>query len=89
MKYRRKEIIEAVQWTGANQSEIKALAGQFALFDHEDTNHDGKTFNSVLKVRTTDSIIPAKTGDYVVRGTKGDFFIIAQVEFESIYEVIA
>ena len=86
MKYRRKEIIEAVQWTGSNQSDIKALAGQFALFDHADTNHDGKTFNSVLKVRTTDSIVPAKTGDYVVRGAKGNFFISAQAEFEAIYE---
>ena len=86
MKFRRKETIEAVQWTGANLSEVKALAAQFVMFDYADTNHDGKTFDTVLKVKTRERIIPANIGDYVVRGEKGDFFITPKEEFESIYE---
>ena len=86
MKFRRKEIIEAVQWNGTNQNEVKALAAQFVMFDYADTNHDGKTFDPVLKVKTREKIIPAKIGDYVVRGKKGDFSLTAKKDFESIYE---
>ena len=86
MKYRRKEIIDALRWTGENQAEIKAFAGQFALFDYADTNHDGKTFDAVLKVKTREAIVPAAIGDYIVRGEKGDFFITRGAEFEALYE---
>ena len=86
MKYRRKEIVEAVQWNGSNQAEIKSFAGQFAMFDYADTNHDGKTFDAVLKVKTSEKILVAQIGDYIVRGAKGDFFIEKRTNFESVYE---
>ncbi len=41
MKYRRKEIIEALQWNGRNQAELKAFAGQFVMFDYADVDKDG------------------------------------------------
>ena len=88
MQYRRKEKVEALQWNGSNQAEIKALAGQFAMFDYADTNHDGKTFDAVLKVKTSEKIIPAQIGDYVVRGENGDFFISKKTDFESLYEPV-
>ncbi len=88
MQYRRKEKVEALQWNGSNQVEIKALAGQFAMFDYADTNHDGKTFDAVLKVKTSEKIVPAQIGDYVVRGEKGDFFISKKTDFESLYEPV-
>ncbi|MBQ9205752.1 MAG: hypothetical protein IJ158_03460 [Treponema sp.] len=85
MKYRRKEIIEAVQWNGKNQSEIKAFAGQFAMFDYADMDKDG-SLDALLKVKNTEKIENATTGDYVVRGKKGDFFIMKQKDFEELYE---
>ena len=85
MKYRRKEIIEAVQWNGKNQSEIKAFAGQFAMFDYADMDKDG-TLDPLLKVKTSEKIENAHCGDYIVRGNKGDFFIIKQADFEAVYE---
>ena len=88
MKYRRKETVEAVQWNGSNQAEIKAMAGQFAMFDYADTNRDGKTFDPVLKVKTAERIIAAEIGDYVVRGKKGDFYVGKKAEFEAAYEPI-
>ncbi|WP_294429654.1 hypothetical protein [uncultured Treponema sp.] len=85
MKYRRKEIIEAVQWNGKNQSEIKTFASQFAMFDYADMDKDG-TLDAVLKVKNAEKIEKANLGDYVVRGKKGDFYIIKQSDFEAIYE---
>ena len=86
MKFRRKGTVEAVQWNGSNQAEVKELAAQFALFDYADTNRDGKTFDAVLKVKTRERIVPAEIGDYVVRGEKGDFLLMRKDEFESVYE---
>ena len=85
MKYRRKETIEAVQWTGKNQAELKEFAKQFAMFDYADVTNDGK-LDHILKVKTAERIIVADVGDYVVRGEKGDFFVMKKDEFESIYE---
>ncbi len=85
MKYRRKETIEAVQWNGKNQAEIKEFAKQFAMFDYADVTNDGQ-LDHILKVKTSDKIIVAKYGDYVVRGDKGDFYVMGKTEFESLFE---
>lgn len=85
MKYRRKETIEAVQWNGKNQAELKEFAKQFAMFDYADVTNDGQ-LDHILKVKTAERIIVADVGDYVVRGKKGDFFVMKKGEFESIYE---
>lgn len=85
MKYRRKETIEAVQWNGKNQAELKEFAKQFAMFDYADVTNDGQ-LDHILKVKTAERIIIADVGDYVVRGEKGDFFVMKKDEFESIYE---
>lgn len=85
MKYRRKETIEAVQWNGKNQAELKEFAKQFAMFDYADVTNDGQ-LDHILKVKTAERIIVADVGDYVVRGEKGDFFVMKKDEFESIYE---
>lgn len=85
MKYRRKETIEAVQWNGKNQGELKEFAKQFAMFDYADVTNDGQ-LDHILKVKTAERIIVADVGDYVVRGEKGDFFVMKKGEFESIYE---
>ncbi len=85
MKYRRKETIEAVQWTGKNQAELKEFAKQFAMFDYADVTNDGK-LDHILKVKTAERIIVADVGDYVVRGEKGDFFVMKKDEFESLFE---
>ncbi len=87
MKYQRKEIIEALQWNGKNQTEVKAFAGQFAMFDYADMDKDG-ALDAVLKVKNSEKIEAAHAGDYIVRGKKGDFFIMKQAEFEALYEEV-
>lgn len=85
MKYRIKETIDAVQWNGKNQAELKAFAGQFVMFDYADIDKDG-TLDALLKVKDSEKIEHAHCGDYVIRGKKGDFFIMKKAEFESLYE---
>ncbi|BDC94985.1 hypothetical protein [Treponema saccharophilum] len=85
MKFRRKETVEAVQWTGKNQAEVKAFAGQFAMFDFADVTGDG-ALDPVLKVKSREKISAANAGDYIVRGPKGDFFIEKKADFERDWE---
>lgn len=85
MRYRRRGTVEAVRWTGANQTEVKAFAAQFAMFDYADTNGDG-AMNAVLKVKVRDRIVAAEEGDYVVRGERGDFLLVRGAEFERDWE---
>ena len=85
MKYRRKETVEALQWTGKNQTEVKAFAGQFVMFDYADVDKDG-VLDALLKVKDSEKIEHAHAGDYVVRGKQGDFFIMKQADFEALYE---
>ncbi|MBB5225146.1 hypothetical protein DYE50_00530 [Treponema ruminis] len=85
MKYRRKETVEALQWNGRNQAELKAFAGQFVMFDYADVDKDG-VLDALLKVKNAEKIEKAEPGDYIVRGKKGDFFIMKQAEFEALYE---
>ena len=87
MKFRRKETIEAVQWDGKNQAELKAFAGQFVMFDYADVDKDG-VLDALLKVKDSEKIEHAHAGDYVVRGKKGDFFIMNQKEFDALYEEV-
>ena len=88
MLYRRKGIVEAVQWNGKNHEEIKAFAKQFAMFDYADVTGDG-ALDYILKIKTAERIVPAKIGDYVVRGTKGDFSLQEKEEFESAFEPVS
>lgn len=85
MKYRRKETIEAVQWTGKNMDEIKSFAKQFAMFDYADVTKDGQ-LDHILKVKNAEKIIIASYGDYVVRNEKGDFDVMKKNDFEKIFE---
>ncbi len=85
MKYRRKETVDAIQWTGKNSTEIKAFALQFAMFDYADTDGDGK-IDAILKIKTSEKIVPAQIGDYIVRGKKGDFLLARKEDFERDWE---
>jgi len=85
MKFRRKETVEAVQWTGKNQAEVKAFAGQFAMFDFADVTGDG-ALDPVLKVKSREKISAANAGDYIVRGKDGVFIIAEKSAFERDWE---
>lgn len=67
MKFRKKPvIIEAVQWTGKNHSEIFSLFGDFG-------NHIFN-LNGTMTIKTLEGDHTALIGDWIIKGVKGEFY---------------
>lgn len=79
MKYRKKPVvIEAVQWTGENISEmIDFIIGSF---EHE--LEDPKE----LKIKTLEGTMTANVGDYIIKGVKGEFYPCKPDIFAATYD---
>lgn len=91
MKVRKKPVVvEAIQWTGDNLSDIQEFVGDSLLL-HE---HDYRTSNSIRTVVTGISIHTlegehyASIGDYIIKGVQGEFYPCKSDIFEQTYEVI-
>lgn len=77
-KYKKKQIvIEAVQWHGDNVEEIKAFAGDDALFT-----------NRKLFIDSLEGILEAPSGWYIVKGVKGEFYPVEEQAFKETYEKV-
>lgn len=81
MKYRKKPVvIEAVQWTGKNQTEIFAFtkAGEI-----------GEDFmSSDIEIVTLEGTMKASPGDWIIKGVKGEFYPCKPDIFEATYEPV-
>lgn len=75
--------IQAVQWTGENEDEIKEFVGEKATF---------MTWYTVQKpdlmIHTLEGYHRASIGDYVIRGVKGEFYPCKPDIFEETYEEV-
>ena len=77
MKYRKiPVVIEAVQWVGTNELEIKEFANDHAVVDPYGT----------LYILTLEGVMYASTGDYIVKGVDGEFYPCKPDIFEKTYE---
>ena len=86
-RYRMKPVvIEAVQWTGANWSEIAAFWKNSEEILCFDDNFDG---SMELVIQTLEGQMTAKTGDFIIRGIRGEFYPCKPDIFESTYEEVA
>lgn len=89
MKYRKKPvIIDAIQWTGGNMSEIADFAKGFAKFDEI---RQGDAENKIpaqydLSIQTLEGIMQASRGDYIIKGVNGEFYPCKPDIFEKTYE---
>ena len=89
MKFKKKPIvIEAVQWTGENLSEIIAFAGlhpsaqKMAWSDYADlVQREG------LKIFTLEGPHMASVGDWIIKGIKGEFYPCKPDIFEATYDL--
>ena len=64
-QYRKKPvIIEAIQWTGKNLSEILNFVGPTAT--HSDVTG--------LTIQTLEGDHHASNGDYIIKGVQGEFY---------------
>ena len=79
VKFRKKPVvIEAVQWTGKNGSEVAAFCPgiqfDFAMDD--------------AYIKTLEGEMIASAGDWIIRGIKGEFYPCKNDIFEATYEAV-
>lgn len=78
MKFRKKPVvIEAVQWTGENGSEVQEFAGASSSL-----TPDGNLF-----IHTLEGNHHASVGNWIIRGIKGEFYPCKPNIFEATYEL--
>ncbi len=79
-KFRKKPVvIEAVQFTGGNQSEIISFAGKVAKME-------GTLKHLIIK--TLEGRMSVTAGDWVIKGVKGEYYPCKPDIFEATYEAI-
>lgn len=79
-KYRKKPVvIEAVQWTGQNVSDI-------CKFTERDVNH--LIAGGQLYIATLEGVHRASVGDFIIKGVKGEFYPCKPDIFAQTYEPV-
>ena len=87
-KYRKKPVvIEAIEWTGENLSEI-------ATFTARNNISNGHLFDMAeylvkkegLKIYTLEGVMDASIGDFIIRGVSGEFYPCKPDIFKKTYE---
>jgi len=85
-QFRKKPIIiEAVQWTGKNKSEVKLFAPSVHIYEDSDYA-GGSSLGMKCKIPTLEGEMEAQIGDWIIRGVKGEFYPCKPDIFESTYE---
>lgn len=80
MKYRKKPVvIEAVQWTGKNQTEIDKFCGTNVVWSEN---------KKMFLVLTLEGTMLASTGDYIIKGVNGEYYPCKPDVFEKTYEKV-
>ena len=78
-EYRKKPVvIEAVQWTGKNISDIIGFFGGAAMCEGQD-----------IIIGTLEGEMRAMPGDWIIKGVKGEFSISPQKAFLADYEEVS
>ena len=76
-KYRKKPVvIEAIQWTGLNLSEIKEFVGSALEYEIHDTAWEAGVGAPIIrmKIKTLEGVHIVSPGDYIIKGIKGEFY---------------
>ena len=77
-KYRKKPVvIEAIQWTGKNLSEIDNFMG--GIVENKETT---------LVIHTLEGDMKASIGDYIIKGVNGEFYPCKPDIFAKTYEEV-
>jgi hypothetical protein len=81
MKYRKKPVvIEAIQWTGENTSDIDT----FTNSNFVEVTRGGI---KMLEIYTLEGVMKAHINDYIIKGVQGEFYPCKPKIFEETYEV--
>ena len=78
-KYRKKPVvIDAIQWTGENMSEMQSFCGEAVVF---------KLMAPPIPVfKTLEGELKASIGDWIIKGVKGEFYPCKPDIFAATYE---
>lgn len=88
-RFRKKPVeVTAVQWTGDNEDEIVAFAGDlFHAVDPEDRGDDPDQTAAVMDA-LHNTWVRVYDGQWIVRGVKGEFYPVAADVFAETYESV-
>ena len=99
MKRMKKQIvIEAIQWNGDNEEEIRDFAGLKAQFEfvvsqgkatalYKEKPHSGYIIGISLNLDTAEGVMSASSGDYVVKDANGNIFLCKPNIFENLQNI--
>jgi hypothetical protein len=80
VKYRKRPVVvEAIQWTGKNLSEIETLGGTRKI------TVDPK---NKLLIKTMEGVMTANIKDWIIKGVKGELYPCKPDIFKSTYELV-
>lgn len=83
-KYKKKQVeIEAIQWTGENQDEIRRF-----LKSSQSNNQKFIQSGSDLLIDTLEGKMRAEINDYIIKGIQGEFYPCKPDIFNQTYEAI-
>lgn len=87
-KYRSKEVIDAVQWTGDNMSEVGAFLKDVHYEMH--INEAGKfpKLPRQLVIKVNWGVIKMSEGDYVTRDATGHVSHNSAATFETFFDLV-
>ena len=89
MKYKKKPVvIDALQWTGLNLTEIMDFVGKDLIIETYNTKYQaGATpLAAGLKIRTLEGDMNISVGDYIIKGVQGEFYPCKPDIFKETYE---
>lgn len=79
--YRKKPVvIQAVQWTGENNTEILKFCSDCYI------TSSGKTKDLIISTLEGDML--SSIGDYIIKGVKGEFYPCREDIFDMTYETV-
>ena len=82
-RFRKKPVvIDAVQYTGRNLSEIIAFAGEAASEFAEELNCDA------IEISTLEGVMTAQRDDWIIRGVRGEYYPCKPDIFAATYYVV-
>ena len=89
-RFRKKPVvIEAMQWTGDNLSDVIDFTGlnsSAARWTKEELEATVK--NKGLKIFTLEGPLRTRVGDWIIKGVKGEFYPCKPDIFEATYDLI-
>lgn len=82
-KYRKRPVvIDAVQWTGYNDTEV------FRFFEQGNRSVVFERAVDILLIPTLEGVMTAKYGDWIIRGIQGELYPCKPDVFEQTYEMV-